>query len=145
MCHHRAAYRAAALVGALALASAAAAQPFTMDWSSISNSGGTTIPVQGGSFRASGTIGQPFSGLVSGGTFNCGSGFWGGAGGPPPCYANCDGSTIPPTLNVSDFICFQQKYAAADPYANCDGSTIPPTLNVSDFICFQQKYAAGCP
>jgi len=62
-----------------------------------------------------------------------------------PCYANCDGSTIPPILNVSDFICFQNKYAAADPTANCDGSTIPPVLNVSDFICFLQKYAAGCP
>jgi len=63
----------------------------------------------------------------------------------PTCYANCDGSTIAPILNVSDFICFQQKYAAGDPYANCDNSTIPPILNVSDFICFQQQYAAGCP
>jgi len=61
------------------------------------------------------------------------------------CYANCDGSNIPPILNVSDFICFQQKFAAGDPYANCDGSTIPPVLNVSDFICFQQKFAQGCP
>jgi len=61
-----------------------------------------------------------------------------------PCYANCDGSSIPPILNVSDFICFQTKYAAGDPYANCDGSTVPPVLNVSDFICYQTKYAAGC-
>jgi len=62
----------------------------------------------------------------------------------PPCYANCDGSSVPPILNVSDFICFQQKYAAGDPYANCDGSTVPPILNVADFICFQNRYAAGC-
>jgi len=61
------------------------------------------------------------------------------------CYANCDGSHVPPILNVSDFICFQNKYASGDPSANCDNSTIPPVLNVSDFICFQQKYAAGCP
>jgi hypothetical protein len=60
------------------------------------------------------------------------------------CYANCDGSTVVPILNVSDFICFQTKYAAGDTYANCDGSTIPPVLNVSDFICFQTKYSAGC-
>jgi len=60
------------------------------------------------------------------------------------CYANCDNSTITPVLNVSDFICFQTKYAAGDPYANCDNSTIPPILNVSDFICFQTKYSAGC-
>jgi len=65
-------------------------------------------------------------------------------GGAQPCYANCDNSTIAPILNVSDFICFQTKYAAGDPYANCDGSTIPPVLNVSDFICYQTKYAAGC-
>jgi len=62
----------------------------------------------------------------------------------PPCYANCDGSSIAPILNVSDFICFQTKYAAGDSYANCDNSTVPPILNVSDFICFQSKYAAGC-
>jgi len=67
-----------------------------------------------------------------------------GTPGAAPCYANCDGSTIPPILNVSDFICFQTKYAANDPYANCDNSTIPPILNVSDFICFQTKYSAGC-
>jgi len=67
-----------------------------------------------------------------------------GTAGGPVCYANCDGSTVPPILNVSDFICFQTKYAAGDSYANCDGSTIPPVLNVSDFICFQTKYSAGC-
>jgi len=61
-----------------------------------------------------------------------------------PCYANCDGSTSPPVLNVSDFICFQTKFAAGDSYANCDGSTTPPILNVSDFICFQTRFAAGC-
>jgi hypothetical protein len=61
------------------------------------------------------------------------------------CYPNCDGSTTPPILNVNDFTCFIQKYAAADPYANCDGSTTPPVLNVNDFTCFLQSYAAGCP
>ena len=30
-------------------------------------------------------------------------------------------------------------------YPNCDGSTIAPALNVGDFTCFLQKYAAGCP
>jgi hypothetical protein len=63
----------------------------------------------------------------------------------PPCYANCDGSTTPPILNVGDFTCFLQKFAAGAAYANCDGSTQPPVLNVGDFTCFLQKYAAGCP
>jgi hypothetical protein len=63
----------------------------------------------------------------------------------PRCYPNCDASTVPPVLNVNDFICFQQRFAAADPYANCDGSTTAPALTVNDFVCFQQRFAAGCP
>jgi hypothetical protein len=61
------------------------------------------------------------------------------------CYPNCDGSTIAPILNVNDFICFQNRFAAGESYANCDGSTIAPILNVNDFICFQNLFAAGCP
>ncbi|MFN0131525.1 MAG: hypothetical protein ACKVW3_03180, partial [Phycisphaerales bacterium] len=69
------------------------------------------------------------------------------------CYANCDGSVIAPTLNVNDFACFQNRFAAASSlpaaqqltdYANCDQSTIPPVLNVNDFTCFLNKFAAGC-
>ncbi len=60
------------------------------------------------------------------------------------CYPNCDGSTTPPVLNVLDFGCFLNKFAAGDPYANCDGSTTPPVLNVLDFGCFLNKFAAGC-
>src|SRR5262249_9693192 len=60
------------------------------------------------------------------------------------CYPNCDHSTQPPALNVGDFTCFLQKFAANDPYANCDNSTQPPILNVGDFTCFLQKFAAGC-
>ena len=65
--------------------------------------------------------------------------------GAPSCYANCDGSTTPPILNVLDFGCFLNKFAAGDMYANCDGSTTPPVLNVLDFGCFLNRFAAGCP
>jgi murein tripeptide amidase MpaA len=65
--------------------------------------------------------------------------------GSTTCYANCDGSTQPPILNVADFSCFLTKFAAGDAYANCDGSTVPPVLNVADFSCFLGKFAAGCP
>jgi spore coat protein A len=61
------------------------------------------------------------------------------------CYANCDASTIPPILNVNDFTCFANSFAAGNPYANCDGSTAVPVLNVNDFTCFLNKFAAGCP
>lgn len=59
------------------------------------------------------------------------------------CYPNCDGSSTPPVLNVADFICYVNRYAAGDPYANCDDYC--PGLNVADFTCFLNKFAAGCP
>jgi hypothetical protein len=70
------------------------------------------------------------------------------------CYANCDGSTVEPVLNVDDFTCFINAYANAQTlpheqqvtaYANCDGSTTAPALNVDDFTCFINRYALGCP
>jgi hypothetical protein len=63
-------------------------------------------------------------------------------GGVLPCYANCDGSATQPVLNVNDFVCFQSRFAAADPYADCD---LSGSLNVNDFVCFQSRFAAGCP
>ena len=62
----------------------------------------------------------------------------------PTCYPNCDNSTTPPILNINDFICFLNKFAAQDPYANCDGSTTAPILNILDFMCFLNRFAAGC-
>jgi hypothetical protein len=75
--------------------------------------------------------------------------FW-GCPQPEPCYPNCDGSSNAPSLNVTDFTCFLQRFAVgcSGPwpcYANCDGSTILPYLNVADFTCFLQRFAAGCP
>jgi hypothetical protein len=61
------------------------------------------------------------------------------------CYANCDQSTQLPVLNVGDFTCFLQRFAAADSWANCDQSVQAPVLNVGDFTCFLQRFAAGCP
>lgn len=61
-----------------------------------------------------------------------------------PCYPNCDGSTVLPCLNVSDFACFLNSFASGDPYANCDQSTSPPVLNVQDFSCFLNAFASGC-
>ncbi|MBL9030515.1 MAG: proprotein convertase P-domain-containing protein, partial [Phycisphaerae bacterium] len=60
------------------------------------------------------------------------------------CYPNCDQSTVLPFLNVNDFVCFNNAFAAGDTYANCDQSTSPPVLNVNDFICFNNAFAAGC-
>ncbi|MFN0134414.1 MAG: hypothetical protein ACKVW3_18015 [Phycisphaerales bacterium] len=62
----------------------------------------------------------------------------------PECYANCDGSTVGPFLNVMDFVCFNNQFAAGFAAANCDGSTVVPVLNVNDFVCFNNRFAAGC-
>lgn len=64
---------------------------------------------------------------------------------PAFCYANCDGGTAAPVLNVSDFTCFLTRFAAGDSYTNCDRSTSAPVLNVADFVCFANAFAAGCP
>jgi hypothetical protein len=32
----------------------------------------------------------------------------------PTCYANCDASTISPFLNVNDFLCFMNLFAAGE-------------------------------
>ena len=61
------------------------------------------------------------------------------------CYANCDGTAVAPVLNIADFTCFLQRFAAGDSWANCDQSTAAPVLNVADFSCFLQRFAAGCP
>jgi hypothetical protein len=63
---------------------------------------------------------------------------------PADCYANCDGSSLCPVLNVNDFICYLQQYAAAETWANCDQSTAAPVLNVNDFLCFVNRFAEGC-
>jgi hypothetical protein len=69
------------------------------------------------------------------------------------CYANCDGSSALPMLNVDDFTCFITRYAAGTAlphaeqvghYANCDASTAAPALNVDDFTCFLNRFGAGC-
>ena len=61
------------------------------------------------------------------------------------CYANCDNSDVYPALNINDFVCFLNRFAAGDPYANCDGSTSPPVLNANDFQCFLNAFSQGCP
>jgi hypothetical protein len=97
----------------------------------------------GGSFSMAGGISSPHLAR------------WGCPQPPPPptCYANCDHSTAHPVLNVDDFTCFINRFAAASAltplqqigdYANCDESTTPPVLNVDDFTCFINRFAAGC-
>jgi hypothetical protein len=123
----------------LACAPLALAQ-YDLSWNTVDCGGGTST---GGTFSLTGTAGQPDAGAMSGGTFTLSGGFWAAPPGAS-CYPNCDNSTTPPVLNVLDFACFLNRFAAGDPYANCDASTIAPVLNVLDFACFLNRFAAGC-
>ena len=58
---------------------------------------------------------------------------------PSTCYPDCNGDG---QINLSDFGCFQTKFALGDPYADCNGDGV---RNLSDFGCFQTKFALGCP
>jgi hypothetical protein len=55
------------------------------------------------------------------------------------CFADCDGSGA---LDIFDFLCFQNAFAAGEPYADCDGDG---QRDIFDFLCFQNAFAAGCP
>jgi trimeric autotransporter adhesin len=106
--------------------------------------------VTGGPPRAMGALNTPHGPtlLISGDMQTAGGGIspvlamWVGC---PNCYANCDGSTVPPRLNVEDFACFINRFAMQDPAANCTGSTTFPYFSVEDFSCFINRFAAGCP
>ncbi|MFN0132498.1 MAG: cytochrome c peroxidase [Phycisphaerales bacterium] len=121
--------------------SGAGAGPATVFWplDTTQVTPGTTIFLQWFVDDSAAAGGQALSSVAQVPIF-CGSG-----GCPPPCgYANCDGSSAVPILNINDFVCFQTKFAASDPAANCDGSTAQPILNINDFSCFANKFAAGC-
>jgi len=62
------------------------------------------------------------------------------------CYADCDTSTGVGTLDIFDFLCFQNSFVAGDPYAcDCDTSTGVLVCDIFDFLCFQDAFVAGCP
>lgn len=116
-----------------------------------------------GMFTWAGSAGPPLGMAVSAGYVQDGQGspvyngfsVWGGF----DCYANCDGSTASPVLNIADFTCFLEQFAQgmslpfnstwqAYHYANCADGVIPchhNCLEISDFTCFLQTFALGCP
>ena len=59
------------------------------------------------------------------------------------CYANCECDGV---LDIFDFLCFGNKFAANDPYAcDCDTSTGQGACDIFDFLCFGNAFDAGCP
>ena len=49
---------------------------YDLSWSTVDGGGGTVLA--GGAYRVTGTGGQPDAGLVAGGAYALGGGFWGG-------------------------------------------------------------------
>ena len=54
------------------------------------------------------------------------------------CYPDCDHSG---SLDLFDFLCFQNHYVPKDPYADCDGSG---EFDLFDYLCFTNAFIAGC-
>jgi hypothetical protein len=126
------------LLCVLALAGAAAAQPFEITSYVIAGGGGAST---GGGFTLHGTIGQHDASLkpMTGGAFTLTGGFWARVSSGVRCVADCDESGV---LDFFDFLCFQNQFAVGDPKADCDGTGV---LDFFDFLCFQNEFAMGCP
>jgi hypothetical protein len=63
-----------------------------------------------------------------------------------PCPADCDSSTGFNTLDIFDFLCFQNEFVAGTSYAcDCDSTTGIRICDLFDFLCFQDAFANGCP
>ena len=61
----------------------------------------------------------------------------------PWCYADCDTTTGWCTLDIFDFLCFQNSFVLGEPYArDCDPD---PVCDIFDFLCFQNAFVGGCP
>jgi len=55
------------------------------------------------------------------------------------CYPDCTGEG---TLDIFDFLCFQDAFVQMAGYADCDGNTV---YDIFDFLCFQDAFVTGCP
>jgi len=57
---------------------------YDLSWSTVDGGGGTALT--GGAYRVTGTVGQPDAGLLTGGVYALGGGFWGGGAVLPDGY-----------------------------------------------------------
>ena len=57
---------------------------------------------------------------------------------PTTCPADCNADD---TLNILDFVCFQQQWVQQSDAGDCDANA---QLDILDFVCFQQLFTQGC-
>lgn len=55
------------------------------------------------------------------------------------CYGDCDRNL---QYDSNDLACFNYYFSNGHPWANCDGSTVAPILNIDDYTCFNARFAA---
>lgn len=65
--------------------------------------------------------------------------------GPTPALQAVDiAAAVPGPGDATSFVLFGAVEGGIC-YANCDGSSTAPILNINDFSCFLNAFAAGCP
>jgi hypothetical protein len=68
------------------------------------------------------------------------------ADGGQTCYADSDSGSGPGGLDIFDFLCFQNRFAAQVPWAcDCDVSTGGGLCDVFDFLCFPECVRGRLP
>jgi hypothetical protein len=107
-----------------------------LSWHAVDCGGGV---LASGSLSLTAAVGQPDAGRMGAGDLELRGGFIPTGAAPAACYPDCNSDG---TLNLSDFGCFQTRFALGNSYADCNGDDV---LNLSDFGCFQTKFALGCP
>jgi hypothetical protein len=151
------------LIAVIMLSSVALAQEYSIDWYVIASGGGQT---ESGSYKVSGTIGQPIVGQASSDNYSVDAGFWAGVvpEGGDCIYipGDCDHNGTP--LALGDVIAMIGMYrgSAVPPYqcscpphgddftptADPNGNCVP--LELGDVVTEIGAYrgsatASGCP
>ena len=97
----------------------ARAQDFSLNWVTLDGGGGTS---SSGGYEVSGTIGQPDTGLMSGGAYTLAGGFWPGLtepaiGAPFLGVTNAGGSVVVSWLRPAEDFVLDRTPALASPPA----------------------------
>lgn len=115
------------------------APPFTIDWSTIDDGGGT---VTGGNFELAGTIGQYDAGRVSGGAFCINGGYWPGAL-PPYCFGDANKDR---RITFADITSVLQHFNMLPDACRGEGdANASRTVNFADVTSVLQSFTLPCP
>jgi hypothetical protein len=119
------AYVTAVTCTAGAAALAPGGRSFDLSWHTIDGGGGMFSTADG--LSLGGTIGQPDTGVMTGGGFAITAGFWPAAGGAAPCPWDCaDGNGVVDTV---DFLQLLAEWGSGASPCDFDGNDIVDTVD----------------